>query len=351
MPKFPTLFGEKEGKIARANRGRDPLYLFSALQRQLGYPEVPRPRRPDEAEARDRPARTAGRPAREPAQGRREPTSSNDVDLSQVLVKPEDTAGPPAGLGRRSLDVDEDRTASARPRHQADESHETIHEARLVRSVLASWLCGGLLPCRRRGPRSSTGSSSTTTSPAAIRSRSPTSTATASPTSSPWAAAPAPGTRTRRGRSGSSPTRKQTPGIISSATADLDGDGKAEIAIAYEFAMNQPTKGKLLLAVQGKAPDDPWTLDADRRRRQHPPPPLGRRRRRQAARPRRRADLRPRGQGRRTYDQTRPRLLVFSTGDDPRARNVDGAAIVGEPPVLHAIEVIDVDGDGRSPTS
>ena len=52
VPKFPVLFGEKEGKIARANRGRDPLYLFSALQRQLGYPEVPRPRRPDEAEAR-----------------------------------------------------------------------------------------------------------------------------------------------------------------------------------------------------------------------------------------------------------------------------------------------------------
>ena len=51
-PNFPVLFGEKEGKIARANRGRDPLYLFSALQRQLGYPEVPRPRRPDEAEAR-----------------------------------------------------------------------------------------------------------------------------------------------------------------------------------------------------------------------------------------------------------------------------------------------------------
>ena len=44
---------------------------------------------------------------------------------------------------------------------------------------------------------------------------------------------------------------KQTPGIISSATADLDGDGKAEIAIAYEFEMNQPTQGKLALAVQG----------------------------------------------------------------------------------------------------
>lgn len=38
----PPLFGEKEGKIARASRGRDPLFLFNALQRQLGYPEVPR---------------------------------------------------------------------------------------------------------------------------------------------------------------------------------------------------------------------------------------------------------------------------------------------------------------------
>ncbi len=41
-PSLPSLFGEKEGKIAKANRSRDPLYLFSALQRQLGYPEVPR---------------------------------------------------------------------------------------------------------------------------------------------------------------------------------------------------------------------------------------------------------------------------------------------------------------------
>jgi hypothetical protein len=36
-----VLFGEKEGKIARANRGRDPLFLFAALQRQLNYPKVP----------------------------------------------------------------------------------------------------------------------------------------------------------------------------------------------------------------------------------------------------------------------------------------------------------------------
>jgi len=40
--KWPILFGEKEGKIAWANRGKDPLFLFSALQRQLNYPVVPK---------------------------------------------------------------------------------------------------------------------------------------------------------------------------------------------------------------------------------------------------------------------------------------------------------------------
>ncbi len=43
-PGKPILFGEKEGKIAAANRRKDPLYLFSALARHLGYPSVPRPR-------------------------------------------------------------------------------------------------------------------------------------------------------------------------------------------------------------------------------------------------------------------------------------------------------------------
>jgi hypothetical protein len=52
------LFGSQEGRIAKANRGKDPLYLFAALQRQLNYPKVPRPKRaserqlPPEAEAR-----------------------------------------------------------------------------------------------------------------------------------------------------------------------------------------------------------------------------------------------------------------------------------------------------------
>lgn len=51
-PPVPPLFGEKEGKIAKANRGRDPLYLFAALQRQLGYPEVPQPRPRDDSSAK-----------------------------------------------------------------------------------------------------------------------------------------------------------------------------------------------------------------------------------------------------------------------------------------------------------
>src|SRR5579885_1819729 len=51
-PPVPPLFGEKEGKIAKANRGRDPLFLFAALQRQLGYPAVPRPKPRDDLAAR-----------------------------------------------------------------------------------------------------------------------------------------------------------------------------------------------------------------------------------------------------------------------------------------------------------
>jgi hypothetical protein len=96
QPKYPALFGEKEGKIARANRGRDPMYLFSALQRQLGYPEVPRARRPDELEARvimleQKVAQLENRIKLA------ESEISQDVDVSQVVVKPEDTAGIPSG--------------------------------------------------------------------------------------------------------------------------------------------------------------------------------------------------------------------------------------------------------------
>jgi hypothetical protein len=47
----PVLFGEKEGQIALANRRKDPLLLFAALQRHLNYPLVPKPRKADESAA------------------------------------------------------------------------------------------------------------------------------------------------------------------------------------------------------------------------------------------------------------------------------------------------------------
>ena len=48
QPPKPMLFGVREGRIAKANRGKDPLYMFAALERQLGYPEIPRPVPKDE---------------------------------------------------------------------------------------------------------------------------------------------------------------------------------------------------------------------------------------------------------------------------------------------------------------
>ncbi|MFH1303488.1 MAG: hypothetical protein ABIK07_20690 [Planctomycetota bacterium] len=42
-PRYPVLFSKQDGRIAKANHNRDPLYMFAALQRQLGYPNVPRP--------------------------------------------------------------------------------------------------------------------------------------------------------------------------------------------------------------------------------------------------------------------------------------------------------------------
>jgi hypothetical protein len=102
-PKFPILFGEKEGKIARANRGRDPLYLFAALQRQLGYPEVPRPHRPDAADARltlleQRVAQLENRLKLA------EMEMGPGLDVTDLVVKPEDTAGPPPGWGAHDPD-------------------------------------------------------------------------------------------------------------------------------------------------------------------------------------------------------------------------------------------------------
>jgi hypothetical protein len=49
-PPVPILFSEKEGRIALANRRKEPLFFFSALQRQLSYPSVPKPKPKDPQE-------------------------------------------------------------------------------------------------------------------------------------------------------------------------------------------------------------------------------------------------------------------------------------------------------------
>ena len=87
-PPVVPLFGEKEGKIARASRGRDPLYLFAALQRQLNYPEVPRPKARNDFEsqlltlkARFKELETRLKLVEAEQRGK--------VDLSEFMAKPE----------------------------------------------------------------------------------------------------------------------------------------------------------------------------------------------------------------------------------------------------------------------
>jgi hypothetical protein len=137
----------------------------------------------------------------------------------------------------------------------------------------------------------------------------------------------------------------QTPGIISSATADLDADGKAEIALAYEFAMNAPTRGKLALAVQGKTLEQPWTLipvadvgsihrlrfgdfDGSPRRALVVAPIFG-------------PEARPP-----TYAGPAA-LRVFRFSGDI-AHLTCTSDVVAHGNVMHAIEVIDADGDHRA---
>jgi hypothetical protein len=139
---------------------------------------------------------------------------------------------------------------------------------------------------------------------------------------------------------------RQTPGIISSATRDITGDGKAEIAIGFEFAMTEPAQGRLALAVQGPGPDDPWTLspiaavesihrlrfgdlDGDRKPELVVAPIFGPR----ASPPR--------------FDQDGASVRVYFIKQEK-----DGLSFEGERPqsaycAMHAIDVVDRDRDGR----
>jgi hypothetical protein len=86
-PTQPILFGAKEGRIAWANRGKDPLYMFAALQRQLGYPTVPR-LRPATGPEKEIPAMQAQIKALEKRIQLIEGELRGNIDLSQFYVKP-----------------------------------------------------------------------------------------------------------------------------------------------------------------------------------------------------------------------------------------------------------------------
>ncbi|MCA1685540.1 MAG: VCBS repeat-containing protein, partial [Planctomycetia bacterium] len=152
---------------------------------------------------------------------------------------------------------------------------------------------------------------------------------------------------------------KQTPGVISSATADLDGDGRAEIAIAYEFSMNEPTKGKLLLATPGKNPDDPWDVTQiagvpsihrlrwgkfpsdfafDPSKARVSPPPAVKKQTALVVAPIFGPSAKPP-----VLDQEPAHVTLWFPGERPRSDRWLSARC-GEAPVLHAIDVIDVNG-------
>lgn len=87
-PPLPPLFAEKEGRIAKANHGRDPLYLFAALQRQLGYPEVPRIKAKDDPSLKLRELQAKMREL-ESRLKLVEMEQRGKVDLSEFMAKPE----------------------------------------------------------------------------------------------------------------------------------------------------------------------------------------------------------------------------------------------------------------------
>ncbi|WP_437187389.1 hypothetical protein SH668x_000782 [Planctomicrobium sp. SH668] len=86
------LFDSQAGRIARANQNKDPLYFFAALQRQLGYPVVPRPKaesnvNPFSPQAESRFQRLEARIAL------LEQEQRNGLDLSQFYKSPDSDEG------------------------------------------------------------------------------------------------------------------------------------------------------------------------------------------------------------------------------------------------------------------
>ena len=91
-PPVPMLFDVREGRIAKANRGKDPLFMFAALQRQLGYPAVPRAQVKD-AERLIHPVVEQRFQLLEKRLSIVEQEQKGGLDLGDFYVKPPETAG------------------------------------------------------------------------------------------------------------------------------------------------------------------------------------------------------------------------------------------------------------------
>jgi hypothetical protein len=99
QPSSPILFSVQEGRIAKANRGKDPLYMFAALQRQIGHPAAPR-RRAKETGPMIHPDLEQRLQRIETRLKILDSEVKGDFNLSDFYVKPETLSGPeeqPAG--------------------------------------------------------------------------------------------------------------------------------------------------------------------------------------------------------------------------------------------------------------
>ena len=86
QPHYPILFGAQEGRIAKANIGKDPLYMFAALQRQLGYPRVPQPK-PVRTSALFEPQVEQRFQRLEARMGLLEQEAKGGIDISQITAQ------------------------------------------------------------------------------------------------------------------------------------------------------------------------------------------------------------------------------------------------------------------------
>jgi len=88
-PDHAILFGAQEGRIAKANRGKDPMFMFAALQRQLGHPSAPRPA-PRTEKSIIHPVLEQRLQKIEMRLQLLEADAKGDFDLSKFYAKPED---------------------------------------------------------------------------------------------------------------------------------------------------------------------------------------------------------------------------------------------------------------------